>query len=139
MEGMISKRMQEIQQTYHICEGTRVSPERWAQGLILRLLKATHGQWMYRNIHIHDMVAETQATLRKEWIQQEIEEQMEWGKEGLLEEDHWMMEVNLGDMKTTLGEQEEYWLLAIRAARVAAMIKRQQNRTAQHNSARDGH
>jgi hypothetical protein len=48
---------------------------------------------MYRNIQIHDTVARTHATLRKESIQQEIEEQMEWGKERLWEEDHWMMEV----------------------------------------------
>jgi hypothetical protein len=139
MEGMISKGMQEIQWTYHIRKGTRVSPERWAQGLILKLLKATHGQWIYRNIQIHDTVAGMQATLRKESIEQEIKKQMEQGKEGLLEEDHWMMEVNLGDMETTSGEQEEYWLMAIRAAQVAAMIKRQQNRTAQHNTTRDGH
>ena len=52
---------------------------------------------------------------------------MDQGKEGLLEEDHWMMEVNLGDMETTLGEQEEYWLLATRAAQVAATIDWQQN------------
>ncbi len=69
-----------------------------------------------RIIQIHDMVVGMQATLRKELIQLEIEEQMERGKEGLLEADHWMMEVNLGDMETTSGEQEEYWLLAIRAA-----------------------
>jgi hypothetical protein len=71
------------------------------------------------------MVAGTHATLRKESIQQEIEEQMERGKTGLLEEDHWMMEVNLGDMENTSGEQEEYWLIAIRVARVAATIDRQ--------------
>ncbi len=41
---------------------------------------------------------------------------MERGTTVLLEEDHWMIKVNLGDMETTLGEQEEYWLLAIRAA-----------------------
>ncbi len=139
MEGMISKCMQEIQRTYHIREETRVSMEQWAQGLILKLLEATHGQWIYRNIQIHDTVAGMQATLRKELIQQEIEEQMEWGKEGLMEEDHWMMEMNLGDMETTSGEQEEYWLLAIRAAQVAATIEGQQNRTAQRNTARDGH
>ncbi len=88
MEGMISKCMQEIQWMYRMLEGTRVSPEQWAQGLILKLLEATHGQWIYRNIQIHDTVAGTQATLRKESIQQEIEEQMERGKEGLLEEDN---------------------------------------------------
>jgi hypothetical protein len=92
--------------------------KRWVQGLILKLLEATHGQWIYRNIQIHDMVAGTQVTLRKESIQREIEEKMEMeqGVAGLLEEDHWMMEVNLGDMETTSGEQKEYWLLAVKAA-----------------------
>jgi hypothetical protein len=30
---------------------------------------------------------------------------------GLLEKDHLMVEVNLGDMEAASGEQEEYWLL----------------------------
>jgi hypothetical protein len=38
-----------------------------------------------------------------------------------------MMEVNLGDMDNTSREQEDHWLLAIRAAQVAAMINRQWN------------
>ncbi len=50
-------------------------------------------------------MAGTQATLWKEEIQQEIEEQMEMGTKGLLDEDLWMMKVNLGDMETTSGEQ----------------------------------
>ncbi len=65
--------------------------------MVLKLLEATHGQWIYRNVQIHDSVAGTQVTLWKEEIQQEIEEQMELGKAGLLKEDHWMVEVNLGD------------------------------------------
>jgi hypothetical protein len=112
MGGMICKHMQEIQRTYHIHKGLRISPERWAQGLILKLLEATHRQWIYRNIQIHDTVAGTHAALRKESIQREIEEQMEQGKIGHLEEDHWIMEVNLGDMENTSGEQEEYWLFS---------------------------
>jgi len=52
-------------------------------------------------IQIHGAVSGTQATLRKEAIQREIEEQMKLGKAGLLEEDHSvMMEVNLVDMET---------------------------------------
>jgi hypothetical protein len=66
----------------------------------------------FRNIQI----LSHQATHRKEAIQRKLEEQMELGVMGLLEEDHWMMEVNLGlgdMMEATPGEQEEYWLLAI--------------------------
>jgi hypothetical protein len=108
MEGMISRRMHGIQSLYHLREGTHLSPKQWAQGLILKLLEATHGQWIYRNIQIHDSVAGTQANLRKEAIQREIESQMELGTAGLLEEDHWMMEVNLRDMESTTEEQKEY-------------------------------
>ncbi len=122
MEGMISTRMRSIQYDYHHMQGTRTNPKCWAQGLIWKLLEATHGQWIYRNIQIHDSVAGTQATLWKEAIQKEIEEQMELGEAGLLEEDIWMLEVNLGDLETTGGEQEEYWLLAIKDARMAATL-----------------
>jgi hypothetical protein len=54
---------------------------------------------------------------------------MELGEAGLLEEDHWMMEVNLGDKEATLREHEEYWLVAIKAARVAAMLAGQHTQT----------
>jgi hypothetical protein len=130
MEGMICRSMRKIQYNLHHQEGTRMNSTCWAQGLIQKLLKATHGQWIYRNIQIHDAVAGTQATLQKEAIQREIEEQMELGGAELLEEDHWMMEVNLRDMENTSGEQEEYWLLAIKATRVADMLARRQDQTA---------
>jgi hypothetical protein len=108
MEGMISTRMREIQCLHHISEGTRTSPEGWAQGLILKLLEATHGQWLYPNVQIHDSVSGTEATLRKVSIQREIKEQIELGEAGLLEEDNRMLEVNLGDLENTSGEQEQY-------------------------------
>jgi hypothetical protein len=131
MEGMVCHRMRTIQRLYHFHAGTHLSPERWAKGLILKLLEATHGQWLYRNVQIHDSVAGTQATLRKEVIQREIEAQMEMGQAGLLDEDQWMLEVNLMDLETTSGEQEEYWLVAIRAAREAAILTRQQTQQSQ--------
>ena len=107
MEGMVCTRMRQIQTQFYFREGTCINPGRWTKGLILKLLEATHGQWLYRNVQIHDTVAGTQATLRKDEIQREIKEQMEMGTDGLLDEDLWMMEVNLGDMETTSGEQEE--------------------------------
>jgi hypothetical protein len=63
----------------------------------------------FRNIQILSHQARTH---RKEAIQCKLEEQMELGAAaGLLEEDHWMMEVNLGlgdMMEATSGEQEKY-------------------------------
>jgi hypothetical protein len=49
---------------------------------------------------------------------------MDLGAAGLLDEYHWMMEVNL-DTESSSGEQEEYWLLVINATRKAAITARQ--------------
>ncbi len=84
------------------------------------LLLRSLDKWIYRNTQIHDNVVETQAIFRKEATQRGIDEQMDLGEAGLLEEDHWMMEVNLGDMEINTREQEEYWLVVIKAARVVA-------------------
>ncbi len=129
MEGMVSKEMRTIQYEYYHGQGSRLSSTRWAKGLILKLLETTHRQWIYLNVQIHDKVSGTQATLRKESILREIEEQMELGDSGLLEEDHWMLDVNLGDLEINNGEQAEYWLLAIRAGRMAYTITRDKNQT----------
>ncbi len=54
---------------------------------------------------------------------------MELGEAGLLEEDNWMLEVNLSNLESTSGEQEQYWLVAIKANREAATLTQQQDRT----------
>ncbi len=81
---------------------------------------------------------ETQATRRKEAIQREIEGQVELGTAGLLKEDHWMMEVILGDMESYSVEQGEYWLVAIKDAREAATLTRQQGNQAPAELTADG-
>jgi hypothetical protein len=128
MEGMISRRMREKQRLYRIQSGAGVSSERWAQGVILKLLETMHGQWLYRNVQIHDAVAGTLATVRKEALMQEIEEQREMGTDGLLEEDQWLLEINLGDLEEGSGEREQYWLVAIKAVREAAILEERQPR-----------
>ena len=71
---------------------------------------------------MHDIVLGVEATLRKEDLLNEIEKQQELGTEGLAEADKYLMESNLDDLETTSGEKQEYWLLAIRAARMATTL-----------------
>jgi hypothetical protein len=63
------------------------------------------------------------ATLRKEEIQVEIEEQQALGLKGLLDEDCHLGECNLGDLEDTLGITETYWFLAIKAAQEAGRLE----------------
>ena len=122
MEGMVCKGIREIQTAYTVVEGSSVTPEQWTTGVVTKLLEATHGQWLYRSIQIHDRNKGTQATLWKEELQKEIEDQQELGYEGLLEEDQFLAEVNLEDLESSSGEQQEYWLVAIRTAREARLL-----------------
>ncbi len=86
--------------------------------MITKLLEAAHGQW----VQIHDTCKGTQATLQKEELQKEIEAQQEMGYHGLLDEDLYLVEVNLEDLESTSGEQQEYWLVAIHAAWEARLL-----------------
>ena len=112
MEGMIGRRMREIQWLYRICSGAEMSSD----------LETTHGQWLYRNVQIHDSVAGMLAMARKEELMRAIEEQREMGTDGPLEDDQWLMEINLGDLDEVSGEREHYWLVAMEAAWEAARI-----------------
>ena len=115
MEGMISKEIIPIQADHVEIGACKLTLEAWSQGLVTKLLEATHGQWLYRNVHVQDDITGVAANARKEEIHQFIEDQLELGEEGLDKKDHYLLEVNLEDLKFTSGEEQHYWLLHIQA------------------------
>jgi hypothetical protein len=122
---MILKEITGIQQQYYALGGSRMSLEKWSSGLITRLLEITHGQWVYQNFIVHDLVLGTIATARKEEILREIERQRELGDAGLLEEDKYLAKVNLEGLENASGERQHYWLLAIKTVRKAKILREQ--------------
>jgi hypothetical protein len=126
LEGMILKEIVALQQQFYTVNGSHMSLDKWSSGLITRLLEITHGQWLYQNFMVHNPVSGTIATAEKEELLMEIERQRDLGNAGLLEEDKYLAEVNLGDMETTLGERLHYWLLAVKTARKAKLLREQQ-------------
>ena len=53
----------------------------------------------------------------------EIEKQPELGTDSPEEGDKYLMEINLEDLEKTSGEKQQYWLLAIRAARELSRLR----------------
>ena len=49
---------------------------------------------------------------------------MELGGSGLDEQDRYLLEINLEDLDTSTGEDQYYWLIAIRAARADRILRR---------------
>ncbi len=104
MEGMISNKMVDIQREYFAGRNASWKLDRWATGLVVRLLEITHGQWLYRNVIVHDPTSGRLAVTRKEEIAERIEAELAAGGSGLLEEDLYLLEVNLGDRSGSMGD-----------------------------------
>jgi hypothetical protein len=60
--------------------------------------------------------------VHKAKLLKQIKHQLTLGLESLKEEDRFLLECNFDDLTTTTGEHQEYWLLAIQAAREASRI-----------------
>ena len=82
MEGMICKEIRAIQSTHTRITGQKINTERWGRELVTHLLEVTHGQWLYRNMQVHDRISGTLTTQRKEELQMKIEHQQELGTKG---------------------------------------------------------
>jgi len=117
MEGMISKEFLSLPTDDLLTGNCKLSPEQWARMFATRLLEATHGHWIYRNIVMHDHISGHVITRTKEQIVNEIERQQDLGGDGLSFQDQWMSELHLPHLDRTTGEKTTYWLLAIQAAR----------------------
>jgi hypothetical protein len=123
MEGMVCQQLREIQTAYRVIAGSWVTPEQWTTSVVIKLLEATHGQWLYQCVQVHDKVQGALAMQHKEELQREIEAQQGQGSGNLLEEDQFLAEVNLEDLENTSREQQEYWLVAMRAVREARLLR----------------
>ena len=66
LEGMVLMGIATLQQQHLQVSGSRMSIDRSMTGLIIKLLEITHGQWMYRNVMVHDSKKVTLVTKRKE-------------------------------------------------------------------------
>jgi hypothetical protein len=117
MEGMISKEFLSLPTDDLLTEQCKLSPEQWAKMFATRLLEATHGHWIYRNIVMHDHISGHVTTRTKEQILNEIDRQQDLGGDGLSLQDQWMSELHVPQLENTTGEKTTYWLLAVQAAR----------------------
>jgi hypothetical protein len=123
MVGMLSTQLSAVQSVYLLQHQSTCQVSKWLSGLITQLLQVTHGQWIYRCVLVHDRSTGTLISAHKEDMLKEIEHQLALGDEGLAEEDKFLLECNFDELVTTNGEQQEYWILAIQAAREVCRLR----------------
>ena len=123
MEGMLLRELVELQKYALVETEARLTIDKWAKELVIWLLEITHGQWLYRNVMVHDRIAGDLVTKCKEEIWKALEDQLELGEDGLDNNDKFLLEIKLDNLGTSSGEDQTYWLLALEAARDAKALR----------------
>lgn len=65
MEGMIVSNFKILQIRFLRQQAMCNNGEKWARGLVIKLLECTHGQWLYQNVVIHDCMSGLLQMTRK--------------------------------------------------------------------------
>jgi hypothetical protein len=120
--GMVSSKLLPIQSAYLLNSKSSSRAMQWISGLITQLLQVTHTQWIYQCVLVHDRSTGVSISSHQEELLKKIDHQLSLGPEGLEEEDRFLLECNFDTLTMADGEQQEYWLLAIQAAREASCI-----------------
>jgi hypothetical protein len=121
---MVSKKLLQIQSAHLSQCNSGSRAKKWISGFITQLLQVMHSQWIYRCVLVHNRTTGTLISAHKDGLLKEFGHQLALGPEGLAEEDRFLLECNFKDMVSTNGEQQNYWLLAIQAAREADCLRK---------------
>ncbi len=121
--GMVLTKLLPIQSSHSVESNSSARATRWITGFITQLLQVVHTQWIYQCVLVHDCTTGTLISTHKEELIKEIEYQLSLGADTLSKGDRFLLKCNFNDLATTSGESQEYWLLAIRAAREESRLR----------------
>jgi hypothetical protein len=119
MEGKVAKQFLEIQQIHILSSNTLLTPHAWIRTFISKILDISHAQWIYRNYSKHHRQKGMLQLQAREDVLREISRQLELPPSEIPESAQYLLEIDHthdgldGDFV-----EQQYWLLAIKAARL---------------------
>jgi hypothetical protein len=99
----------------------RMNGQDWIKQLITWLIKISHTQWIVRNITLHDQQHGHLANLRREELAAEMERLHSLDPAEVPEESKFLLDFDIDDLAEGDVANQEHWILAMRAARIAGM------------------
>jgi hypothetical protein len=124
LEGKITGHFRGMQQLYLKTRPSRLNAEDWVKQFIYKLIKISHTQWIFRNLTLHDRQHGHLATLRRETLAEEMERLHDLAPEDVPEESRFLLDFDPDDLAEGDIPNQEHWILAMRAARIAGMRTR---------------
>ena len=125
MEGKTPLAMRRHQEAYYTSQDSRRTAERWATGLVEKLVKHTHTQWTTRNHIVHERAADGLSKRESAGLKSIIELQFDMGTAGLGSEDHYLLRGGMADIWSRRGPEKMAWLRTVEVAREAELQRRE--------------
>ena len=119
LEGRISTIWLEVVKPLLAESGSYLSPIRWGQQFIEKLLNITHKQWIFRNSHVHYRI-EGLTPVEHNKIFDKIEELMYTNPDELLPCHKHLLETDFGRLGEGSPVDRQYWIVSIESALKAA-------------------
>ena len=88
-------------------------------GFIEQLRRLTRSQWIYRNITKHHHTNGTIKLVARRVVLKEIEQQLDKGLNNIPPECRWLFEIDPDAIYRRRLEEQQHWLDAVNAARMA--------------------
>ena len=120
LEGRISVLLLEA---YRMDADDEISPytvQAWGRGLIEKLIRITHSQWIFRNSHVHYKKLEGMTKEQHLETFRRVEELMWEDPMTLLPRHRHLLEENLGELGECSTATRMYWILQVEAAKATA-------------------
>lgn len=107
----------------------RFTPERWAQGLISRLLELTHRQWLYRNSYIYFTKVEGRTEIEHNQVISKVKELLYTDPSELLPRHRPLLEIDFAKLGAGSTIGREFWIASVDSAISAAEAHRKLRRS----------
>ena len=116
MEGKVSKALFRLQETALTNSPSNMSIDSWAKKFTSHLLHITHGQWVFRNVTLHDASVGYRMECRRAALLQEIDKLSSIDPRSLPEGRRYLLEMDFSSLLEATAEKQSYWLVAVKAA-----------------------
>ena len=119
LEGMISKEFREIQTAHCMVAPCAMNGDDWVKQFTAKLLQISYSQWIYRNFTLHERRRGLLALKAREQVLTDIRNLMDTDPEEVPAASRYLLELDFSHLADSVNEDQAYWVVAVKAAKVA--------------------
>lgn len=116
MHGRLPRSLHRYQSMFCASVNSRMTGKSWMKKLVSKVLKISHGQWLYRNFSLHNKLKGHLHLSHRADVLTEIATLSTSQPEDIPKESRFLLEIEMVGLDKSSLTQQEYWVTAMKAA-----------------------